>query len=75
MPNIIGLTLSINNIINEIKILKNPVSAAEEMIPGSAQCYQLRLVTSVVSEQRYILTSVSILIDIKHKNLYNLVKL
>ena len=32
----------------------NPISAAEDMVSGSCQCYQLHLETSVVSEQRFI---------------------
>ena len=44
--------LSMHKITDGIKILINPVSAAEDLF----HCYQLHLDTFVVSEQMYILT-------------------
>ena len=56
MSNINGLSVSMHKATSGIKIRTKPVSAARDLIYVSCQCYQLHLETSVVSEQRYILT-------------------
>ena len=56
MSNKKGPKASMHKITDGIKILINPVSAAEDMIPDLFNYFQVYLETLVVSEQIYILT-------------------
>ena len=51
-----NLALSFYKTTNGIKILIKPVSAAEDMLPGPFQSYQLLSETLFVPEQKYTLT-------------------